>query len=64
MKTPEETAIEILELLNFDHTRCQDWVKGIAEIIEERDLEEPNGTTLLKRALKTAKACNGTASNA
>ena len=33
MKTPRETAIEILEWLNFDSKRCQDWVGSIAEII-------------------------------
>jgi hypothetical protein len=54
MKTPEQHAIEILEYLNFDATRCADWVAGIAELIAARDLEEPDGLTQLKRAIHTA----------
>jgi hypothetical protein len=53
--TPEAHAIEILEWLNFDHTRCADWVAGLACLIAERDLEEPDGLSQLKQAIHAAK---------
>jgi hypothetical protein len=53
--TPREHAIEILEYLNFDASRCTDWIEGIAGLIRARDLEEPDGLSQLKQAIHTAK---------